>query len=130
MPSSLGKYNSGWNSVCYKVVRRQFLLDNGLKFFPWSYQSEDHSLSIMMYSYLDAFWCVEDVFYYRVSRGDSALHTINTKGYENRIRTFKTLAAELEKRGRKKEYIRMALKVARENKIKARFSLFRLKHRI
>lgn len=129
MPSSFRKYNSGWNSVVYKVVRRDFLASNQLEFFPWSYQSEDQSLSLLMFSYLDAFWCVEDVFYFRVSRGDSALHTINTEGYRNRVRTFKVLEEELEKRSRGKAYIRMARKFGRQNAFKARFKSLRLNKR-
>jgi len=130
MPGDLDKYNTSWASMCFKVIRRDFFVDHGFEFFSWSYQSEDHALSLMIYSYLDSFWCVKDAFYYRVSRGDSALHTINTQGYMNRVKTFTVLAEELEKRGRGKAFIRLALKEARLNSWKGRFHKFRLGHRI
>lgn len=131
LPSSLRKfYNTGWNSVCLKLIRRSFLLENGLKFFDWSYHSEDQAFSFMMFSYLKEFYCISDVCYFIVSRRESAIHSIDTAGYLNRVRTLKVLQEELVKRGRHPEFIRMARKFERHNALKARFAILRSGHRV
>lgn len=126
LPDAFWKsYNTGWNSVCFKLIRRSFLEENDLKFFDWSYQGEDQSFCFMLFSYLDRFYCVSDVCYFVVSRKESAIHSIDTTGYENRVRTFKELAEELLRRGRSGDFVRLARIIERRNIFKARFRWLR-----
>lgn len=130
LPADFRKhYNTGWNSVCMKLIRRSFLEENDLRFFDWSYQSEDQAFCFMMFSYLEKFYCVSDVCYFIVSRKDSAIHMIDTAGYENRVRTFRTLAGEFVKRGRSQYFIRLTHRLERKNALKARFSWLRGRRR-
>lgn len=119
MPQDLKRFNRSWSSVCMKLIKRDLIFNNELSFFTGSYQGEDLAFSILMLSYLDRFYCLEDVLYFRVSRNDSALHTMDSKGYHNRAATYARLAEELQSRDRNSEYIKMAHSEVRKNKFKA-----------
>ncbi len=128
MPLKPDSWNSGWYSVCNKLIRKSLFIDNSLSFYEWSRQCEDAAMCILLFSYVNTVYCVGDVFYFRVSRGNSALHTIDRNGYENRINTFSALETELKDRKRDAAYIALVRKQIRRNRLKKHF--FRLKKRI
>lgn len=126
----LRRWHSGWFSMCLGIFRRSLFEDNSLRFYTWSKQCEDAAMSILLYSYVDKVVSIGDVLYDRVSRPDSALHTINREGYENRIATFRALAEDLSVRKRDRRFIRLAEKFARQNVIKSKIQKLRLKKRV
>lgn len=128
MPLKPGSWNSGWFSVCNKLIRRSLFLNNSLSFYEWSRQCEDAAMCILLFSYVNSVYCVGDVCYFRVSRENSALHTIDRNGYENRIRTFSALETELNDRKRDESYIALVRKQIGRNRLKRHF--FKLKKRI
>lgn len=126
----LRKWNSSWFSMCLKIVKRSLVEENGLRFYTESRQCEDAAMCILLYSYVDRAYCLGDVLYDRVSRPDSALHTLTREGYENRIATFRKLAEDLKARARGGAYVSLARKYIRQNSFKARFYRLWQGHRI
>lgn len=85
-------------------------------------------MCILLFSYVNNVYCIGDVCYFRVSRKDSALHTIDRNGFENRIRTFSVLRKDLKDRNCNEAYIALVSRQIIKNHLKKHF--FRLKKRI
>lgn len=128
MPLCPGSWNSGWFSVCNKLIRESLFRDNSLSFYEWSRHCEDAAMCILLFSYVNNVYCVGDVCYFRMSRENSALHTIDRNGYENRVSTFSALETELKDRKRDESYVDLVRKLIRRNRLKK--YLFRLEKRI
>lgn len=128
MPLKPESWNQGWFSVCNKLIRRSLFRDNSLLFYEWSRQCEDAAMCILLFSYVNNVYCIGDVCYFRVSRKDSALHTIDRNGFENRIRTFSVLRKDLKDRNCNEAYIALVSRQIIKNHLKKHF--FRLKKRI
>lgn len=126
----LKRWHSGWFSMCLGLYRRSLFEENSLRFYTWSRQCEDAAMSILLYSYAEKVVSIGDVLYDRVSRPDSALHTIGGEGYANRVETFRALASDLAGRERDRRFIRLAGRFARQNVIKSKLRGLRLRKRI
>lgn len=129
VPFPLDKWSSVWFSVCYKLVKRSLYEDNNLRFYEWTNQNEDTAMCILLFSYVNGVYCIEDYLYYRISREDSLLHTMSKSDYVKRIKTLFATQEDLKRRNRDPKYSKLIHSMIRHNIRNVILGTYRFKRR-